>query len=735
MGRRAITPSRAAGDSIPRVLVTLTVLAIVGTAATEAQELSGFAELFWNRSERQSALIGGPSATSIERANLNQRYRLDFVWRLYPNLTFSLGGLFERNDTTDLGVTSLADSTRRRFSPYIRLRQRSPLFFADLNVTRLQDDAESFGRSSDETQDNYIASFGWRPEPYPQLTFRFQRTDNYDSTRSLQDRTRDLAELRLQYQALDKVRLRYRTGQTTSTDRRLGNEIRRRYHTGSLSYGDAFWHRRVQFSADYNFDQQTSETITAGIGEIVTPVLPDEGLSELSDFPDNVVLAPNPALIDENLIASAGINLGLPPPGGDTRLRNIGLDLGEPKTLNTLNLWVDTALPLTVSNSFEWDIYTSADNIEWSFRQTVAPATFGIFEPRFEIRFIDVTARYVKVVTRPLDATVPDANQFPDIFVTEMEPFLRTPASEAEKESSNQTQRFNTDVRTKLLRDHAFYYEFSYSARDTLGRPLIWSMSNGLSFSERLSPVYTVSARAARVDDEDLNERLTSYIYGASLRVQAIPTLYQSVVFSGRWNDVAVGSDYSNSVFLYNGLTIYRGVTMNIGLGTTAAKQPDGQVNKSLQVNATANLVPHRTLAFNLQHQRTRQDVSGGTLTEDRNTDRGISIISGSYTPLPAIYFFGSYRIEHRSDAEDLTTRNYSLSWNPFAGGSLQLSFQYNETFRDELSSLFRYFTTRARWNITNRWYLEVAWEDSMAESDVVTTDVNVLRAGTRLIF
>jgi hypothetical protein len=360
---------------------------------------------------------------------------------------------------------------------------------------------------------------------------------------------------------------------------------------------------------------------------------------------------------------------------------------------------------------------------------------FGTFEPRFDLRFSDITARYVKVVTRPLEASVPDASLFPDIFVTELEAFLRTPASETERESTSRTQRFTTDMRAKLLRDHALFYELSYSARDSLDRPLIWSLSNGLSYTERLNPVFTVSARASRVDDVDFDERMTSYIYGASLRAEAVPTLTHTVVFSGRWNDVADGSDYSNSVYLYNGLTIYRGLTMNIGLGTTGNKRPDGRVSQNLQVNATANVAPHRTLSFNLQHQRTREESRGGDLPETRRSDQGISTLSAAYTPLPAIYLYGSYRIEHRSDDEDLTTRNYSLTWNPFAGGSLQLSFQYNETFRDELSSLFRYFTTRARWNVTNRWYVELAWEDSMTESDLVLTDVNILRIGTRLVF
>ena len=717
-----------------RALVILTWIVAVGSSASVAQEVNGFAELFWTRSDLETERDGLPN-TALESSAFRQRYRLDFNWRLYPNVTFSVGGLFEQDDTKSDGANLVSEATLRRLRPYISLRQNSRLFFSSLDLNRLQDTTTVFGQSSAETQDNYNAVLGWRPEDYPSLSFRFQRTDNYDSTRRELDLTRDLAEFRLQYLAFDKVRVNYRTGQDDSENHLEGNEIRRKYHTGNVSYGDQYLNRRIQFSADYDFDIQDSKISTSGSGEIGTQIRADEGLSELTEFPDMGVLLPNPELIDENLTASAGINLGLPPPGGDERPRNIGLDLGEPTPLNSLRVWVDTDLPRVISSSFVWDIYTSSDNLEWTLRQTVAPASFGTLETRFDLRIADLTARYVKAVTRPLSQFVPGADQFPDIFVTELEVFLWTPASEVANEFGSTTQRFTTDVRARLLRDKNLFYEFSYAARDTENRPVLWTMSNGLSFNQRLSRTFTFATRAARVDNVELDERLTAYIYSASLRAAAVPTLTQTLIFSGRWNDVDIGSDYTNSVFLYNGLQIYRGVTTNIGLGTAVSKRPAGERIENRQINATANLAPHRTFSANLQYQLTREDRSGGSFVTPRKTNRGISSVSIAYTPLPAIYLFGSYRLEHRSDGPNLTTRNYSLSWNPFAGGNLQLTFRYNETYRDELSTLFRFFTTRARWNITNRWFVELAWEDSITKSDLVKSYSDVLRAGTRLVF
>jgi hypothetical protein len=65
----------------------------------------------------------------------------------------------------------------------------------------------------------------------------------------------------------------------------------------------------------------------------------------------------------------------------------------------------------------------------------------------------------------------------------------------------------------------------------------------------------------------------------------------------------------------------------------------------------------------------------------------------------------------------------------------LQLAFRFNETFRTELDTLFRLFTSRARWNITNRWFVDVTWERSRTTSELTDADTDILRAGTRLVF
>ena len=83
-----------------------------------------------------------------------------------------------------------------------------------------------------------------------------------------------------------------------------------------------FFNRRVSVSASYNIDYEqiktsTSAPGTGGGGTVVSSFSSLAGLSLNDNTISPLTLPANPALIDGNLTASAGINIGLPPLGGD----------------------------------------------------------------------------------------------------------------------------------------------------------------------------------------------------------------------------------------------------------------------------------------------------------------------------------------------------------------------------------------------------------------------------------
>jgi hypothetical protein len=729
----AIKQSTERGSTLLVVAASLVLVGVVGSAAW-AQEAKGWVEFGVDSTDLEAdSAVGQP--TNLELLTYRQRYNLDLRWRLFPNLRMSIGGLFEQDDTKDAGSGSLSDTTQKRWRPRFNLAFGNRLYSANLGFYRIEDSIKTETVSSKNIQDLYSAAFGWRPESYPSWRLRLQRTDNYDSRRQSRNTRDDLIDLRSDYVAFEKLEIYYRTSRSEFEDKLTGNGSLSDSHAGELSYSDSFLNNRLLFSTEYNINYRSSEITSSGEGEFVTPVDADAGLSALSDTPTDVALDDNPALIDEDRTASAGINLGLQPVGGNEEPRNMGLDFGAPVTVDTLRVWVDRDLPPGISNAFMWDVYTSSDNQAWVWRDTIAPADFGPLETRFEIRFPDITERYMKVVTRPLDRTVPGADRFPNIFVTELEAFQRTPASEAPSKSSLTTHRFASDLRAKLMENHAFYYEFSYFWRDAGDRPSTWALTNGLSFSERLSPVYSVSARVAREDALDRGEESTTHAYSASLRASALPTVQHSVVVSGRTTDDEGGSTEAKSVYLYNTVRFYRGVRMDVGAGKAATERADGVRTDSTTVNATATLVPHDTVTVNLLYQQKDDEQSGAGLTSNRQTDLSSSQISVAYTPFAAVYLFGSYRRESADDVPPRTLTNYNVSWTPFPSGNLQLTFRYDESYRSEFNSESRIFSPRARWNITNAWWAEVAYQRSSVESDIDERDAELWGAGMRIQF
>jgi hypothetical protein len=661
-----------------------------------------------------------------------QRYSLDLAWRLYPNLQVLAGGLFERDSAN--GEEGAPDTTQRRIRPYFNAVLRTAISSATLGYYRNEDDLKTDSFSTRNIQEIMNARVGWNPEHRPSLTFRFIRTNDFDAERLTQDTTDDLADVVSEYAPAPEVQLYYRGALEEFEDRLDDLHVRRLSQAGRVNYGDAWWDQRIQLAAEYDVNYRNATVRPGGTGEFSSPLFPIAGLFSITDTPEDGTLPSDPALIDGDRTAPAGINLGLPPVGGDERPRNLGLDLGAAIPVNAILVWVDRPLPADIANSFSWDVYTSADNLTWVLERTVFPAAFGPFETRFEIRFPELTARYVKVVTRPLARSVPTADRFPNILVTELAAELRTPASETELRSRQTLQFLTTSLRARMVDRPLIYYEFSCSARDSGAAPPTYTLSNGFSLLHVFNPVYSVSGRVAREDSRETQGDRLSYLYSAALRAVPFPTLQSSLVFSGRNSEIGGLRSDSSSVFLYTTAELYRGVNAILGFGQSIVNAETGEQTHSNQINAQATLVPHPTMMLNLLYQSTDARREGGVAPQ-RNLDRRASQASVTYRPVPTLYFFFSYRLEDTGGTGNRFLRDSSVSWSPFPDGRLQLILSYDDTYRSDLEALTRVFSPRVRWNVTDRSYLEVAYQSATFDSTLEKTDSANLTAGLRIWF
>jgi hypothetical protein len=700
---------------------------------SRAEGLSGYLEYTYANNDTNSVGAGGQSSRT-HSDSLSQLYNITLDKRLYPNLKFLASGLFRRtDDTTEFnGVENETTSTTLR--PYIGLNLRTPLYQADASYSRNEERAKSSGASSLTTvRESILTTLLWRPDRLPDFKFQFSRDHLYDKNRSSVDTVSDQFMLTSNYRPVEALSLNYQ-GTIRNTELRLsGTSTKAVTHNGRVNYDNAWWRRRITLTLDYNLRYQGIDTDTTGAGEVGLQVFPFSGLSALSDTPENVPLVSNQALVDGNIAAGTGINLGLPPPGADTRLRNMGLDFLVTTEINTLYVLVDRDVA-QVADTFSWRIYTSSDNQNWELRQTVVPAIYSPTFNRFEIRFSNVNSRYVKVVTSPLTPAIPFASSFPEILVTEFQSELRRPASVVSGKQTSTFQTGSAAFRALLLESLSLTYELTYYFTKKDSGDLNYSVSNGLSFFRQFNKVFSGRGRVAFEHGEDQASNREALLFTASIMSVPIQTLFQSLTFSGKEETNSGKRNSEASILLYNIAKLYDGIDANLSGGINFREDETGRKIRSSQVNAGATLVPNRKVTFTLLYNGNETVASGGDLPGNTTTYNRAGEADLSITPVQTVYLFSSYRIEKSSTSPSRNILNYSLNWSPFPDGTLHLTFFYNETVRSD-DTKERSIVPSLRWYFIPRSYLDLSYQNLKSEAPAQTTSSNVYSGTVRISF
>lgn len=702
-----------------------------GTGPLFADSLGGTLELTATRENRSFQDATGQD-TDSQITSFYRRLTLDFNKTLWPNLTLQGGGLFEqRDDTLDPGDLKTSLWKTR---PFLILRLRTPIYLVETGYNRNEEKQKSSGNlSTTLIREVYSATLGWQPVNFPQFKLQALRTNTYDRTRASRDTVEDFALLTSRYRPIQPLELFYRGTYQNTEDRIDRSEVRNTIHNARIIFSNAWWNRRLTLSSDYNVTRRETETRQEA-GEIRFPVFPVAGLSSVDDTPEDGALDPNPALIDENLLASAGVNLGLPGVGGDARPRNLGLDLGTDNQVNTLLVWVDRELPQEIVQKFSYDIYTSPDNQQWTrYRQGVAP----LWEPflnRMEVQFDTVSTRFLKVAVRPL-APGGSSASFPDILVTELQAQIRRQADDIQGKTSSTNHIYNLNVRAKLLEAPVLYYELTYLLYKSGHNAAVTTLSNGLSFQHAFSKVYSVAGRVSREDGQQAEGDRRAFYYTTSFGATPLPTLRSTLQFSGKRETTAGKEDRFDSVYLFTGAELYQGIDATIGIGKTDTVAENGAKNESTLINAGASLVPHPALTFNLSLQSRSENIRGGGQGLDGKRTNRSTEGSLAFRPLPTVFLYASLRQEQRTGLARQWIRNVAASWSPFPDGGLRFNCRYDETYRSESATKERVIAPSVRWNIGPRLHLDLAFQRLTQETLQQKTTTDILSAIFRISF
>ena len=722
-------------------LAFLVLIAVSGllAGAAAAEGLTGYLELNLSDTETETTDAAGRSSRS-ETGSFTQRYNLILDKTIFPNLTFQAGGFFERQDGTVTVDDVESDATRTSVRPHAILRLRTPLYGAEVGYFRNEEKLEFAGISTSPTvRETYSSMAYWKPEGLPDLKVEYLRTDRYDKDHRTQDTTEDRAGLTAKYRPFASLDLRYEAFVGEREDRITGSTIEDTSQNARVIYSDRWFHRRTSVDSDYNYIHNETKTQTTGGGEVGFQLFPFAGLSAISDTPETVALDVNLLLVDGDLLAGAGINLGVPPLGGDARPRHAGLDFGTATEVNTLLVTVDRDVA-QVAGAFSWRIYTSPDNLNWTFVQTVAPAVYSSLTLRFEIRFTNVTARYVKLVVSPLSLATPFASGFPNILVTELQAELRRPATEVAGTVSRSTHRYNLNVRTRILEKPYLAHEFSYFLRktDPATSPTEYTVSNGLALQHQLAKAVSARARVAREDGRERAGHRKAYLYSASIAAVPLETLNHVFVYSGVDETIGEESTVSHSFSLVNNAKLYEGIDVSLGGGASFTETGTGQKTDQTQYNGSATVVPNRFVAFNMLFTGSTSTTKGGNLPGERETSIHSWEGNVSVTPLPTLYLFASHREDRRSEADGRrsdTTRSYAFNFSPFPYGTLHLNFTYTEVLRSADDSRERTILPSLRWNVTPRSYLDLSYFRTTTDSAIQSIDTRAVNSTFRFNF
>lgn len=678
-----------------------------------------------------------------------QEYRLTLDKTLMPLLVLSAGGFLDWNTGTQRVGPVASEVDAKRWNGYASLKAGGPFLSGALDYNRREEVAESIAagatvRSPHLVRDAYSASLTWRPSELPSVDLRLGRIDTRDRSRLVYDQTSDDASLALRWAPARPVSLRYSVQWAESEDRRVGVESSSLVNGFSASWGDTFRGGRIRTYLNYNGSTRSSWFAARGPEGYLDRqqfTAPGGGLSKVEgplDTPERVTLAPNAALVDGDVLASAGLNLGYSASAaGDVARRDLGGTFPNVITpVNRIHVSLDRPIEdaavleefLTGLSTFT--VWQSEDNLDWTAVDlaTGEPVLFDPFLNRFEIPLAaEVQARHLKVVTRPLRTAITTDPRYAEIFVTEVQFFQRIDAEDVPSTDFTFAHNLNGTARVTLVEGLGLTYDFSmFLSDDSETDRVTYSFVNGLSLSRRLGRVWLVAARAERTDADAGVGHEALNRWSASLSASPLPTLGGSIHYSGQLVQRAAGTSISNSAGVYARAELYQGVSLGGGVTASLAEDEVGLATRSTSASGSATFEPNRVLSFTGSVAYTSTAQSGGG-RPDRSEDSGVVDATLSLSPFPALAL-GATLSRYFAVARPATLASFNGSFSPFPGGALQLRYGYQETLDTGAEARTRTHGPGVRWNIRTGWYVDAA--GSFAYSDTPSQTVE-----TRSVF
>lgn len=747
----------------PQVLRVMIVFCLMTCSSPAfADGITGFLEYNYSASTTNTKDSAGTN-TNTKYDSLLQRYSLSVDRTLYPMLKISLGSLFEKTMSTISTDNNNLDSTTTKFMPRGEITLGNLFYSGSLGYNRRETRSTSGGISSPASiSENYNARLSLRPEGLPPLDITATTSNIYDQTRKLQDQTNQFYSWSSRYTPLKDLDLNYNGQFTDSLDKLTNFESQTTSNNGRLAYSRQFFDNRVAINTNYNISMQQTKTITpSALGSILLrmPLTPSglfivDTTGATIASPHTITLLPETLLTDGSTSIPVAqqdqfkIGAFAPQTVDITKYLDFGLDLSIASRINTIYVTINQQLDNAVANQFTWQIFTSNDNSTWQLLTAAAIATFRPFgngttlDNSFELTFPEVTKRYIKIVIKPPVInfgvrTLPSVDD--RIYITEITPFLSTPVANIKNGmSTSLSQLLGFNSRVRLFNKPDVYYDFTgnyaQSKNDSFSTSR-YSYTNAINVNHRFDNVYSGSARFLREDSQELNAKRVTYLYSATLVAVPLPTLSNTVSYSGKLEQAPEGgTNTNNSIFFSSVAALYKGVDLGLSGGYSTATSNTGQSTTSLTFRLGSTIVPNQQLSINLGYSGSKNTQSGSTATNPSTlSQRGD--LSIAYTPLQNLYFFGSWAMEMQTAKPTTISQSLGGSWGILRDGSLQLNCSYTESSYTVANEKNKTFIPSLRWNIRPGTFLDLSYILTLFKSDTQSSDTQSISASLRISF
>ena len=637
---------------------------------------------------------------------LTQRLRLTLDRSFLPQLRFDAGGTVDQTFGWSTTGTGTGDSYNLLSNLFANVTLGGPVLSGTAGYTRRSQLALAVaGPDLTYVREEPTLLLIWHPVELPMLTLRLSRPSTYDTRRALEDRASTEAQLTASWQPLSSLLTDYSFQFSNPVDRIRGSESTVVMQAGRVLYSGALFGGRVSTSAGLTVSSRALRVVaTAAGGTTEQQQSPTMGYSLVEVFPataETDTLARNAALVDGVTTAGAGLNLGSSVwLSGDRNFRDLGAQLGDTTTrVNTLYVWVDRQVAPAVASSLGWTVYQSDDNARWTRVSISGPVVFARFENRFEIPIAATEARYLKVAVQPLDPAATTDPAYSDLFVTELQLYLVEAAPPSPDWDSISQAVLNAAARTQITPSlsHDVSLQATAAATSRGASYATYLLSTGLGYVQQLSEILGVNARLSYQDSRDLRGRQYGILYSSAANARFLPTLGGTLAISGQLNGTPLGLASTNTVSLLGRAEPYRGVGLMATVSYGVASVADlWTTTEMLTATATLHPNPRLTLGATYGHTASRASPAAGAPSARRaNRLEG----SASWTPFSALYLAGSASWNVSDTGAAFPLANAAVSFSPFPGGQLQLSFSFVQSL-EPAGGISRMFGPTARWNV-----------------------------------